>query len=150
MPWSSNRYHQGPSLLEQLAMTRTHGSRLTRWMPLAFALTALPGVGFAAEGVRAYVDPETGQLTSRAVTPEQQQADAQATEFSQDATQVELATAADGSPMYILNGQFEMALTAQTRADGSLQLGCTQIEHQGLSAEAHAHAHPSAPTDDQR
>ena len=117
---------------------------------LAFAVMAVPAIGLAAEGMRAYIDPESGQLTTRAITPDQQEATAQATEFTQDASQIELSTAADGSPMYVLNGQFEMALSAQTRADGSLQLGCTQIEHQGLSAEAHAHAHPSAPTDDQR
>ena len=93
-------------------------------------------------GFRVYLDPETGQLVSAPVTDEQRAAAASDAIFSQDASRVIEAVASDGSRMYLLNGEFELALTAHLDPDGQRYFDCSVAEHASLSPSEHARAHP--------
>lgn len=95
-------------------------------------------------GFRVYVDPETGQLVSTPVTEEQRAAAAADRVFAQDSRAVIEAIAVDGSPMYILNGQFELALGAQVDPDGTRRYNCGDAAHVGMLPAAHAEAHAAA------
>ena len=108
----------------------------------------------AAQGMRAYVDPETGALSSTPVTPEQQQA-AQASDpaFRQDDAGIAVIHLPDGSKMAHLQGRFEMATVATVAADGSIKTVCNDADAHASSAHSHeAPATPEAtpaPSDDQ-
>lgn len=94
-------------------------------------------------GFRVYVDPETGRIVSAPLTDEQRAAAAADSMFTQDTSAVTAGVAADGSPMYILNGQFELALGAEVNPDGTRRYGCGDAEHASLLPADHAAAHAS-------
>jgi hypothetical protein len=100
----------------------------------------------AEAGMRVYVDPETGQLTSTPVTPEQR-AQAESSEaFRQDDTGLRVVHMPDGSSMMDLQGRFEQATAAQVTAEGKLQTYCSDADH--LKLGQHAHADAGAPVVD--
>lgn len=94
-------------------------------------------------GFRVYVDPETGRIVSAPVTEEQRAAAAADSVFSQDSSAVTEAVAVDGSPMFILNGQFELALGVEMGPDGTRRYSCGDAAHAGLLPADHAEAHAS-------
>ncbi len=98
----------------------------------------------AQSALRVYVDPETGALVSTPVTEAQRAAAAADTTFSQDASKTVEAVAADGSKMYILNGQFELATTLRIDADGRRLVECGDAAHAGLEVMEHARAHAAS------
>jgi hypothetical protein len=83
---------------------------------------APPAAGQAA--MKAYVDPETGQLTSRPAT--QADADALNAPFQDDPGKVQEIRKADGSTEWILNGQADSALIATRGTDGKLEIACAE------------------------
>lgn len=98
----------------------------------------------SAQGMRAYVDPETGALSSTPVTAEQQQAaETPDPSFRQDDAGVAVIRMPDGSKMAHLNGRFEVAMVATVAADGSIQTECNDVE--GHASGTHSHAAPAAP-----
>jgi hypothetical protein len=101
-------------------------------------------------GMRVYVDPETGRLVSAPVTDEQRAAAAAASTFSQDSSKATEAVATDGSKMFLLNGQFELALSANVDANGELQFGCNDAEHANLLGSEHSQLHAPAGAADER
>ena len=101
-------------------------------------------------GMRVYVDPESGQLVSAPVTDEQRAAAAGDKAFSQDASRATEAVAADGSRMYLLNGEFELALSASQDPNGSLRFGCADAAHAALLPTEHASLHAPAGANDDR
>ena len=74
--------------------------------------------------MRAYVDPETGQLTSRPTS----QADAAALDapFKEDYSKIQEIHKADGSTEWIFNGQVDSAIVAKRGADGQLEIECAE------------------------
>ena len=88
----------------------------------------------AQSGMKVYVDPETGQLTSRAAT----QADAAAldSQFQQDFSKIQEIQKADGSTEWVFNGQVDSALVARRGADGKLEMVCAEhgVVHDHLAA----------------
>ena len=89
-------------------------------------------------GLRVYVDPETGALVSQPVTAEQRAfAQASNSHFTQDDSKATAAVAADGSRMWILNGEFEMALRIAILPDGSVSSFCDDSSHAAQGAHVH-------------
>ena len=90
----------------------------------------------AQSGMKVYVDPETGQLTSRPAT----QADAAAldSQFQQDFSKIQEIQKADGSTEWVFNGQVDSALVARRGADGKLEMVCAEhgVVHDQLAAPA--------------
>ena len=85
-------------------------------------------------GMKAYVDPETGQLVSRPTT----QADAAALDsaFKEDFSKIQEINKADGSTEWIFNGQVDSALVARRSQSGKLEVVCTEhgVVHDHLEA----------------
>ncbi len=130
-----------------VAVALSVGSLLV--VPVAMAQE--PASNTHESGVRVYVDPETGRLVSAPVTAEQRAAAAaDAATFSQDSSKVVEAVAADGSPMYILNGQFELALGVAVDEHGQRHYGCSDASHAALSAAEHASEHAASPAANDR
>lgn len=75
-------------------------------------------------GMKAYVDPETGQLVSRPTT----QADAAALDsaFREDYGKIQEIHKADGSTEWVFNGQVDSALVARRGQDGKLEVVCAE------------------------
>ncbi len=88
----------------------------------------------AQSSMKAYVDPETGQLTSRPTT----QADAAAldSQFKEDFSKIQEIQKADGSTEWIFNGQVDSALVATRGADGKIGIVCAEhgVVHDHLAA----------------
>jgi hypothetical protein len=97
-------------------------------------------------GMRVYRDPETGALSSQPTTT-QQRADAQAADaqFTENPAAVTDATATDGSPMRVLNGQHELAMGVEVDADGNRSVLCNEAAHLALGKHSHA-AKPATTT----
>ncbi len=92
----------------------------------------------ASQGVRAYLDPVTGEMVDGPVTPEQR---AQAEVLpAPDYSRVTFEPRADGSVIAYSNGQFQSTTTITLDADGKARIGCTQT---GDHAQ-HGHPAPSA------
>lgn len=129
-----------------------------RFLTMALGICAVAMPVFADEsandefqgGMRVYVDPATGQLVSAPGTDSQRVAAASDSSFSQDVSRITEATAADGSKMYILNGEFELALSASADASGKLHYACNNAEHAALAPTDHASAHATAAARDDR
>lgn len=89
-------------------------------------------------GMRAYVDPQSGQLVSEPVTDEQRR---QATEvdpaFSQDSSDLEVVHLPDGSTMMDLQGRFQQATVASVQSDGRLTTYCNDADHLALGKHSH-------------
>lgn len=115
-------------------------------LPSAYADEAANDNDQFHSGFRVYVDPETGRLVSAPVTDEQRAAAAGDNAFSQDTSRVTEAVATDGSKMYILNGEFELALSAEIDASGKRHFACGDASHAALLPDEHAMAH--APGDE--
>lgn len=99
----------------------------------------------AEQGMRAYVDPETGALSSTPVTAEQQQAaETPDPAFRQDDAGVAVIRMPDGSRMAHLQGRFEVAMVATVAADGSIQTECNDVE--AHASGAHTHDAPKTDT----
>ncbi len=85
-------------------------------------------------GMKAYVDPETGQLVSRPTT----QADAAALDsaFKEDYSKIQEINKADGSTEWVFNGQVDSALVARRGQDGKLEVVCAEhgVVHDHLEA----------------
>jgi hypothetical protein len=107
----------------------------------AAAAAAEPSATSHQAGLRVYVDPETGALVSQPVTAEQRAFAASSSQhFTQDDSKATAAVAADGSRMWILNGEFEMALNAAVDADGTLRSFCDDASHAAQGAHVHLEA----------
>ena len=89
----------------------------------------------AQAGMKAYVDPQTGQLISRPPTPAE--AAKLDSAFKEDYSKIQEIHKADGSTEWIFNGQVDSALVARVGADGKVEMVCS--EH-GV-----VHDHPVAP-----
>ena len=103
----------------------------------------------AESGLRAYVDPETGQLTSQPVTAEQKRAsEAVDPTFRQDDEGLQIVYFEDGSSMMDLQGRFEQATVVEVQSDASLRTYCSDADHLRLGKHAHAPlaTSPSAPS----
>jgi hypothetical protein len=95
-------------------------------------------------GMRAFVDPETGQLVSQPVTPEQQRAvEAVDPSFRQDSEGLQVIYFADGSSMANLEGRFQQATVVEVQADKSLRTYCSDADH--LKMGQHTHDEAAAP-----
>lgn len=106
-------------------------------------------------GMRAYVDPESGQLISQ---PPQRQPNPTAGTAADGSPMINLdgdsevytqavsfpnsvpGTAADGSPMIVLNGDSEMAMAVHVDAEGRRQVACTDATHGHAVGALHADA----------
>lgn len=77
----------------------------------------------AQPSMRAYVDPETGKLVDRPVTPEQKRAAAKGG-LAPNKAAVTKIQHANGMREYDLNGRADEALVATVRPDGSLEYRC--------------------------
>ncbi len=79
---------------------------------------------FARAGLRAFIDPQTGQL--RPPTPEEAQALSRAAraEFAQEAGMLEAVVHPDGMVSVDLKGRFMQDLVVVRKPDGSLSFGC--------------------------
>lgn len=88
----------------------------------AAAVAAEPNAAGAADaGMKAHVDPATGQLVQSPVEPAAgRAANAQ---FSSDASKVTMEVTPKGR-LYRLNGQAESAVVAHVGADGKVHIGC--------------------------
>ncbi len=87
-------------------------------------------------GMRAYVDPETGQLTSRPTTEvDAASLDAQ---FQPDKSKIQEIKRADGSTEWLFNGQADSAVIATRGADGKIGIVCAEhgIVHDHIAAPA--------------
>ena len=83
----------------------------------------------AAQGqMRAYIDPETGQMIDHPVTEEQKRA-AQQGMKAPGAGVVQTFHRADGSIKYVLNGAANEDLTATIGKDGKVHFQCTDPTH---------------------
>ncbi len=114
-----------------------------------------PSQSVAVEaGMRAYVDPATGELSGQPVTAEQQRA-AEATDpaLRQDDEGLRIVYFEDGSSMMDLQGRFQQATVAEVQADGSLGTWCSDADHIELGKHRHdsgSRAAPVAPARDDR
>ncbi len=97
---------------------------------------AQPAVSGSDVGMRAYVDPETGLLTSTPVTAEQKQAAARAVSEEKLAPMVERRLE-DGTLLIDLNGNFEMAQQQVVGADGKRYRLCTEAAHAAQASHNH-------------
>ncbi|MBO9663503.1 hypothetical protein [Dokdonella sp.] len=88
----------------------------------------------AQSAMRAYVDPETGRLVDRPVTPEQKRAAADA--LAPNTAKVTKIQHANGMREYDLNGRADEALVATVRPDGSLEYRC--VGHDVPVGQPHA------------
>lgn len=89
-------------------------------------------------GMRAYVDPQSGQLVSEPVTDEQKrQATAVDSAFSQDSSDLEVVHLPDGSTMMDLQGRFQQATVASVQSDGRLTTYCNDADHLALGKHRH-------------
>ena len=103
----------------------------------------------AESGMRAYIDPETGQLTNAPATDAQrQQASSDNLLFREDDVGLVEIHKADGSSMIRLEGRYQQATVAQTSADGQLQTYCSDADH--LDIGKHTHPVAAGPTRDER
>jgi hypothetical protein len=95
-------------------------------------------------GLRAFVDPETGQLVSQPVTDAQKRAvEAVDPSFRQDDEGLQIVYFADGSSMMDLQGRFQQATVAEAKPDGSLRTYCNDADH--LKLGKHTHDPETAP-----
>ena len=109
----------------------------------------------AAEvGMRAYVDPATGELSAEPVTAEQKRAAESADGlFRQDDQGLRIVYFEDGSSMMDLQGRFQQATVAEVQADGRLRTWCNDADHLALGPHQHdggAEATTTVPTREQR
>jgi hypothetical protein len=118
----------------------------------ATAATAVASSANGAAGMRAYVDPESGQLTSTP-SPEQQRALNEALERQQDLnysseglTEEPLA---DGGYYMDLQGRFQVTMTAHVDAQGQRHVVCDEPLHKTMDPLMHdkAHAEAAIPVD---
>ena len=104
-------------------------------------------VAHAESGMRAYVDPETGALTSRPVTAEQRakshQADAG---FREDTEDLQIVRRADGAIFMDLQGRFQQATVATVQSDDSIKTYCSDADHLKLGKHEHEAAAPVTAT----
>jgi hypothetical protein len=77
--------------------------------------------------MRAYIDPETGRLTSTPVTAEQKRAAQQ--QVKESAPTVQTIHHTDGSIEDVLNGSADAVLTATVGKDGTIHLQCSDPSH---------------------
>jgi hypothetical protein len=95
----------------------------------------------AAQGVRVFVDPETGTLVDRPVTAEQQAAAAGASEASFDQpSMLPERMHPSGAVVVDLQGRHEVSTVASVGADGKLAFHCDADDHSG-----HDHSAPAQP-----
>ena len=84
----------------------------------ANAPTAQPPA--ANSGMRAHIDPKTGELTETPTAPQRPE------RSTFDASKVEEIRHADGMVEYRFNGQADSTQTAQVDADGKLAVRCAE------------------------
>ena len=123
-----------------LAGAITHGAALLLVPVAALAASSTPSEPTgkttpkvqpapAAQGqLRAYIDPETGQLIDHPVTEEQKRAAQQATK-APGAGVVQMFHHADGSIEVVLNGAADSELIATVGKDGKVKMECTDNSH---------------------
>ncbi len=99
---------------------------------------------FAQAGLRAFIDPQTGQL--REPTPEETQALARAAreEFARAVESLEAVVHPDGTISLDLRGLFMQDLVAAKNPDGSLSVRCVPAPEHAAALAAPASA-PTAP-----
>ena len=90
------------------------------------AQAATKAVSGMQSDMRAYVDPESGQLVGAPVTP-QQKADAARATSIEDYSKIQTIEKADGSTEWVFNDQVMESVVATRDADGKLQVKC--VEH---------------------
>lgn len=95
----------------------------------------------AESGMKAYVDPETGGLVSKAATPQQARAAALP---APDMSKIQEIHHADGSTEWLFNGQADEAMVVSRQQDGSLKLRC------GVHGVIHDHDTPATETANDR
>ncbi len=104
--------------------------------PVATTPTAGDAAPPGAQGVRAYIDPVTGELTDAPATPEQMEQAGALALPAPDYSKVTFETLADGTVIAHGNGQFESTSTMSIDAAGNTRIGCAQS---GSHAD-HAHS----------
>ena len=87
-----------------------------------------PPAAASAPQVRAYIDPETGQLIDHPVTEDQKRA-AQQGMKAPGAGVVQTFHHADGSIEVVLNGAADSELIATVGKDGRVKVECTDNSH---------------------
>lgn len=118
-----------------MAVAMALGTNLAFADPPKEQAPAKPVQGSAGQAaMKAYVDPETGQLTSRPTS----QADAAAADamFQEDYSKIQEIHKADGSTEWVFNGQVDSAIVARRAADGQLEIECAEhgVVHDHLKA----------------
>lgn len=92
----------------------------------------------AEAGLRVYVDPQSGELVSQPVTPEQRRQAANAdAAFNQDTSDLVPVKMPDGSTMVDLQGRFQQATVATVQADGNIRTYCDDADHLALGTHVH-------------
>jgi len=102
----------------------------------------------AGFGLRAFIDPQTGQL--REPTPEEAQALAQAARerFAREVESLEAIVHPDGMISLDLKGLFMQDLVVVKRPDGSLAMRCVPDSESNTAALAPPPPRPAAPLED--
>lgn len=121
---------------EPVASERTEAADAAPVVPaLATDATAAPD----AQGMRAYIDPVTGELADGPIMPEQRAQEEALALPAPDYSTVTFETRADGTIIAHGNGQFESTSTIHLDADGNTRFGCTQ------TGPHDDHGHTAAP-----
>ncbi len=102
----------------------------------------------AAEDMRVYIDPETGELTHQPVTDEQRRdAAAEAEQHRHDGENTRVVRHADGSMTGYLDGQFEQASVVAVDSQGRLKTRCADADHADRGQHEHPEAAPATTTE---
>ena len=103
---------------------------------------------FARASLRAFIDPQTGQL--RPPTPEEAQALARAAraEFAREAEALEAVVHPDGMVSVDLKGRFLQDFVVVRKPDGSLSFGCVPDSEKDLTLFAPPAPRPAPPLEE--
>lgn len=83
----------------------------------------------SSSGMRAYIDPATGELTSQPVVPELQPRGAAAAAATSTSTQGLVEQPAPGGGVMVdLQGRFQNEMRATIGADGAMHTDCVETE----------------------
>ena len=127
-----------------IAILSTAATALASETPQNDKPAQAPAATDGAAAMRVFVDPATGELVSKPVTEAQRYAAEADTSFEETKSRAVESAATDGSPMVILNGEAEVALSVHSDAQGHLHTACNEASHQHQATPAQEEAAQAA------